>query len=141
MITVYEGLRSNWGLDEDRWVVTEVEAFPVSADNYRVEGPSLRFAEVAYERYLMPSTDLHGITSLAAHCRIVCADGYEGPGLETAGEEDERNFEGLVIVKELKRTGVRGRLREVEYACRAKGQMASSSMVGVIEIAPSVRTA
>lgn len=66
VILVRERLGEKRDRGGDRRVVAEVEVFSVYVDGYRDEGTSLRFAEVAYKRYLTLGTDLRGFPSLVA---------------------------------------------------------------------------
>lgn len=60
---------------------------------------------------------------------------------EIPGNEDKWDFEGLVTVEEVERTGVRGKLRVVQHACRAEVCKVPSSVIEVLEIATSVGVA
>lgn len=113
--------------------------FPVYVDEYPDEGNLLRFAEVAYVRYLTPDSDLHGILCLTAQCRITCDDGCGELGPEITEHEDKWNFEDLVTREELERTGERGMLRELPDMCRVVGQKVLGSVIKVIEVAASFR--
>lgn len=119
-------------------MVAVAEVFSVYVDEYRNEGTSPRLAEVAYKRDLTSGTDLHGIPNLAAQHRVICDDRCGELGPEIPEDENGSEFEGLVTMEELERTGVRGKLGTVQNACRAKRWKAQSSVIEVIEIAASV---
>lgn len=55
-------------------VVVEVEEFSVFEDRYRDEKTLLPTAEEFREMYPTSVSDLYGIPSLAALCRIICID-------------------------------------------------------------------
>lgn len=84
-IPTCDGLGGKRGRDGDRLVVAEFVVPPAYVDEYTVEGKSLKFAEVAYERHLTSGTDLHGIRSFVSQRRILCGDGCEEMSLEIPG--------------------------------------------------------
>lgn len=53
--------------DEDLWVMAKVIVSSVYVDEFCEKSTSLRFAKIAYKRYVTSRTDLHGFSSLAAH--------------------------------------------------------------------------
>lgn len=68
--------------------------FLVYVAGYRDEGTLLRFAELAYERYLTPSTGLHGNPNLAAQRRIMCDDRCGELKPDIPGVDEEWFLEG-----------------------------------------------
>lgn len=62
-------------------------------------------------------------------------------GPEVPENEDDWNIEGFIIVRELERTVVCGKLRKVQGACRVKDWKVSRSCVEVIEKAARVGAA
>lgn len=122
----------------ERQVVAEGEMFPAYVDEYRDERMSLRFAELKNVRYLSSGTDVHGIPYLATQRHILSDDGCEDLWPEIPRDDEDWNFKGLVIVKELRVSGVREKFCEVQNPSETKKWKVSSSVIEIKEIAASV---
>lgn len=101
-------------------MVAEAEMFLVYTDEYRDGVTSLRFAEVAYGRYLPSGNDRHRTPNLAPQRCNMFENRCSVLSLEVLENEDEWHFKGLVLLKELERTGVCGKLCEAQNVCPAK---------------------
>lgn len=70
-------------------MVVESEMCPVYVDEYRYGRTWLRFAKVAFERYLTLGTDLHGIPSLATQRRNMSDHGCRESSPRILGDKEE----------------------------------------------------
>lgn len=102
------------------------------------DGMSLQFAEVAHECYLTSCTDLHEVPCLKKERHIVAErrDDEVGPGLKT--EEGDWDFDSLVTIDEMERTGVREKLCDVQDACRAENMSVPTTVVKVTDLVAHV---
>lgn len=125
------GEKSVRGADQRR--VTEAEVQVMYAAEFVDEGMSFRFAEVPHDRFLTSNSHPHKVASSEEQSQIVAVTGDDEVDSGLTTEEVDGDFEGLVIVYEMKRTGVREKLRDLQDACRAENIDVPTTIVEFID--------
>lgn len=87
------------GRDCDRHVTVERKVWASYLEKFREKRMSLRFAEVAFERYLVSGTDLYDIPNLVNQRRIMDDEVGEDAVPEVTVDEGDWDFEGLVTAE------------------------------------------
>lgn len=102
--------------------------------SYLPDGMLLRFAKIAYKRYLSLATDLHAPPSLGEKRRLGAEKGDEENVLDVTDEMGGRDSKGLLTAEELDRAGVQRKLRAVQDACRTERMKLPVSVIEFLDL-------